>query len=53
MLEKLLTFLKDHAKVAVTIAFTGIGAVTLVYQRGCHVEFAPEPPSAQSAPANP
>jgi hypothetical protein len=53
MLEKLFKFLKDHAKVAVTLALTGIGAVTLAYQNGCHVEYAPEPPSAQTAPASP
>lgn len=52
MLENLLKFLKDHAKVAVTVALTGVGAVTLAYQNGCHVEYTPEAPSAVSAPAN-
>jgi hypothetical protein len=53
MLDNLLKFLKDHAKVAVTLALTGIGGVTLAYQNGCHVDYTPEPPPAQSAPASP
>lgn len=52
MLDKLLEFLKNHTKVIIAVTLTGIGAVTVGYNKGCTMGFEPEP-TPQVAPATP
>lgn len=51
MFETIKDFLAKNAKVGITLALAGFGAVTLAYNKGCSASYSPEP--VVSAPASP
>lgn len=54
MFQNILEFLKNNAKVAITVALAGIGGLTIGYNKGCTVGFSPsESPTPVVAPATP
>lgn len=42
MLDAVKEFLAKNAKVVITLVLAGVGGVTLGYNKGCNVSFAPE-----------